>query len=111
MRRAGKLQATSYWLLAEVKGFYGNYCKTSEGRAEAEVFEPQAQSLPTVRAAAGFPAQVRRMPFVFPCIGAQGRDSRRHQVELVARQLSVDSGQWSVGSCRSRPLSQIRARL
>jgi hypothetical protein len=73
--------------------FYGNYCKTSKGRAEAEVQQPQAQSMPALRAAAGFPAQVRRLPFVFPGARAEGRDTWSQQVELVKRQLSVIGNQ------------------
>ena len=65
---------------------YGNHCKKGERRAEAEVQLPQAQPVPALRAAARVPAQVRRLPLVFPRAGAQGRDSRRRQVELVARQ-------------------------
>jgi hypothetical protein len=66
--------------------FYGNNCKKSERRAEAEIQQPQAQSVPTLRAAAWILAQVRRLPFVFPRVGAQGRDSRRREVELVRKQ-------------------------
>jgi hypothetical protein len=73
---------------------YGNYCKKGEGRAEAEVQLPQAQPVPTVWAAARVSAQVRRLPPVFPGTGAEGRDSRRREVELVERQWSVNSGQF-----------------
>jgi hypothetical protein len=62
---------------------YGNDCKESERRAEAEVQQPQTQPVPTVRAAARLSAQVRYLPFVFPGAGAQRRDSGREQVELV----------------------------
>ena len=78
------------------KRIYGNHCKKGERRAEAEVQLPQAQPVPALRAAARFPAQVRRLPLVFPCAGAQGRDSRRRQVELVVSEFSVVSFQLSV---------------
>jgi hypothetical protein len=35
---------------------YGNHCKESERRAEAEVQLPQTQPLPAVRTSAGIPA-------------------------------------------------------
>jgi hypothetical protein len=66
---------------------YGNYSKTGERRAEAEVQLPQAQSVPTLREAARLSAQVRYLPPVFPGFGAQGRNSRRREVELVTMQL------------------------
>jgi hypothetical protein len=69
--------------VAAIEGVYGNYCKKGEGRAEAEVQLPQAQPVPTVRAAARVSAQIRRLPPVFQGIGAEGRDSRRREVELV----------------------------
>ena len=79
-----------------MKRVYGNYCKKGEGRAEAEVQLPQAQPVPTVRAAARVSAQVWRLPSVFPGASAKGRDSRRREVELVSK--TVVSDQLSVVS-------------
>jgi hypothetical protein len=78
------------------EGFYGNYCKKGERRAEAEVQLPQAQPVPALRKTARVSAQVWRVPLVFPVAGAQGRDPWRREVELVKEQLSVNSCQWSV---------------
>jgi hypothetical protein len=54
------------------KRFYGNDCKKSEGRAEAEVQQPQAQSMPAVRAAEGFSAQVWHLSLMFSESGLEG---------------------------------------
>jgi hypothetical protein len=82
-------------LIAALTRFYGNDCKKSEGRAEAEVFKPQAQPLQAVRAAAGLLAQVRNLPFVLPGARAEGRDSRGQQVELVGEQFKVRGSQFT----------------
>jgi len=74
--------------------FYGNDCKESERRAEAEVQLPQAQPVQALRAAARVSAQVRHVPSMLPRPGAQGRDSGRGEVELVA--IPVVGDQWSV---------------
>jgi hypothetical protein len=79
-----------------LKRIHGNHCKKSERRAEAEVQLPQAQPVPTLRAAARVSAQVWRLPLVFPRTGAQGRDPRRRQVKLVATE--VHSSQFEVHS-------------
>ena len=74
---------------------YGNYCKESERRAEAEVQQPQAQPVPALRKAERFSAQVWRVPSVLPDAGAQGGNPRRREVELVRTQDqgTVDSDQ------------------
>jgi hypothetical protein len=77
-----------------LKRIYGNHCKESKGRAEAEVQLPQAQPVPALRAAARISAEVRCLPFVFPGTGAQGRDTRCCEVELVTILLSAISRQW-----------------
>src|ERR1019366_1386934 len=87
---------------------YGNHCKKGERRAEAEVQLPQAQPVPTVRAAARFFAQVWRLPLVFPGAAAQGGDSRRPQVELVEK--PVNSEQWSVLLLLERT-AEVKARF
>ena len=76
-----------------LKRIHGNYCKTGERRAEAEVQLPQAQPVQAVRAAARISAQVRHLPFVLPGTGSEGRDSGCCEVELVERQGSGNSGQ------------------
>src|SRR6185437_14962141 len=93
-----KLGASSQELVAASKRIYGNYCKESERRAEAEVQLPQTQPVQALRTSAGIPAEVRNLPPVFPRIGAQGRDPGRREVELVRKQWSVNSGQRSVCS-------------
>src|SRR5882672_276295 len=62
----------------------GNYRKTRERQKEAEVFQPPAQPLQSLRASTGVPAQVRHLPLVLPLARAQGRNSRRHEVVLVS---------------------------
>jgi hypothetical protein len=74
-----------------LKRKYGNDCKESEGREEAEVQEPAAQPLPAVRTAAGVPAQVWGLPAVLPRAGAEGRDPWGGEVQLVGRTRSSDT--------------------
>ena len=84
---------------------YGNDCKESEGRAEAEVQLPQTQPVQALRASARISAEVRHLPSVFPWIGAQGRDPWRCEVELVE-----DSSQLIVRS-RSYELRTVNLEL
>jgi hypothetical protein len=70
--------------ITQLKGSYVHNRKVRQRcKEEAEVFEPSAQSLQVVRAAARLPAQVWHLPLVFPGTGAARRDTRRFEIVVV----------------------------
>src|ERR1700692_804598 len=61
----------------------GTHCKNRQGTQEAQVQGPFAQSLPRLRPRSRIYPQVSDVPHLFPRHGAQGRNSRRHESQLV----------------------------
>jgi hypothetical protein len=66
------------------KGVYVHNRKVRQRcEEEGEVFEPPAQPLQVVRAAARVPAQVWHLPLVLPGPGPARRDTRRVEIVVV----------------------------
>src|SRR5260221_13809709 len=61
----------------------GTYCEDRKGTEEAQVQGSFAQPWPLLRPRARVYPQVSDVPYLFSRYGAQGRNSRRHESQLV----------------------------
>jgi hypothetical protein len=75
-------------MLIASEGKHGNNSKDRQDEQETQVLNPAPQPLLDLRTSAGLPAQVRRLPFVLPRTGVEGRSTRSFEIELVRKQLA-----------------------